>query len=430
MITIPLNGKNERMGSLFSTPKHWLRHNGDAIIDKSLAILRQLGKVQVLGGAKSWTDQTMIPEFRIVEPTTCVIDTILQAVFDNEDLWIVDGDIIPSIDIPEALKNSKLNLVYLFKPMITDDHLAQSKRYSNYEISDGKVISCNEKEKMLDAFGAGVYHFASAHQFVTYSEGCRSVTEVISKMIAAGKEFNVMDGSSIERLGTLPDITGEIKFDTGNKITKLVNKQGPTVAKEYAWYKAYQDEKDIPEVVCFVGFEGSPIRLEMEFIEADAKLDINSVIRLVLKYSQYKPMNNLQFESYKERIIGHLKRNPVRNGNKLVALLDKFDDEEMAPSFCHGDLSTRNIIPTTKGMKLIDPLYSDKIFGNWILDCAKFMFSLKFYDNDIEKYKEARKLIESTAGPDLDVLIACECVRVASYNKRFNFISENLIHEL
>ena len=40
-IIYPINGKNERMGSLFSTPKHLLLHQGTELILKSIETIKQ-----------------------------------------------------------------------------------------------------------------------------------------------------------------------------------------------------------------------------------------------------------------------------------------------------------------------------------------------------------------------------------------------------
>ena len=77
--------------------------------------------------------------------------------------------------------------------------------------------------------------------------------------------------------------------------------------------------------------------------------------------------------------------------------------------------------------RLIDPLYSITKFGSYELDIAKLCFSFKFYKNDAASFKYVK---DKSAINYIDVLIAAESVRVASYKEEYNFISENLINEL
>ena len=85
------------------------------------------------------------------------------------------------------------------------------------------------------------------------------------------------------------------------------------------------------------------------------------------------------------------------------------------------------MIPTTNGLKLIDPLYSKYKFGSYELDIAKLCFSFKFYKNDCASFNYVKHKSHITY---IDTLIAAEAVRVASYKNEYSFIAENLINEL
>jgi hypothetical protein len=210
---------------------------------------------------------------------------------------------------------------------------------------------------------------------------------------------------------------------TDNKVTRvdgLVIKSGQCAAKEAKWYEAYKDKSDIPYII---GAKDDSI--VMTYIERSGEVKINDITNLVDKYRQYPPLNSLWFGSYISRVGSHLLKNQeITNGSKLTTLLLL---AEHTNTFCHGDLSIYNIIPTTTGLKLIDPLYQDNIFGSWILDYAKLLFSLKFYSCDMNAYRGLKDWIGIRY---IDILIAAECVRVATYKKQFSFIAENLINEL
>ena len=210
---------------------------------------------------------------------------------------------------------------------------------------------------------------------------------------------------------------------TDNSVTQidgLVVKTGKNVSDEKAWYEAYLDKGDIPRIV---GLEGSS--LVMKFIERSGCLDTGEVIKVVEKYKRYKPLSSLPWDAYIDRIYRHLVTNDkIHNGGKL---LEKLRNLKLPHTFCHGDLSVYNIIPTTEGIKLIDPLYSDNKFGSYLLDYAKLLFSIKFYQGDARLFKDLYKKIDLYF---MDILIAAECVRVSGYKKQFSFIAENLINEL
>jgi hypothetical protein len=195
-----------------------------------------------------------------------------------------------------------------------------------------------------------------------------------------------------------------------------VVKSGPTVPSEARWYKAYRDKKDLPKI-----YSVDPGGINMEFIPSDGHFRLDEVIRTVEKYKDYPRLNDYRFTTYRKRIEWHLYNNPIHGGDKLLEALEML---ELQPTFCHGDLSVNNIIPTKNGIKLIDPLYGDN-FGSYWIDYAKLAFTLKFYRNDLDAYNA---LLARTGVPK--VLIVSECVRVATYRRRFDFITENLINEM
>ncbi len=198
----------------------------------------------------------------------------------------------------------------------------------------------------------------------------------------------------------------------------LVNvvKSGPTVENECKWYRAYRDKNDIPKV-----YSADHSGITMEYIPSDGTFFLDEMLQLIEKYKEYPRLNDQTFYGYRHRIKEHLIENPIYGGAKLLVNLSKID---LPATFCHGDLSVNNIIANTEGLKLIDPNYHIN-FGSYWLDYAKLAFSLKFYRGDVHLYNE---VLARTGVPK--VLIVSECVRVATYRRGFNFISENLINEL
>lgn len=213
-------------------------------------------------------------------------------------------------------------------------------------------------------------------------------------------------------------LTGGFTTNIIMKEGDFVTKTGKTATDEAAWYAAYLDKNDIPRVI-----ESNDLSLKMEFLEANGAVNLDQVIELVEKYKAYQRLNKLEFRAYYERILFHVEQSEISNGHKI---LDALKPIILEPTFAHGDLSIRNIIQTESGPKLIDPLYF-RNFGSYILDCAKLAFTLKFFNGDVEGFDK----IKSHANvPYFDILVASECVRVATYNRNFDFIAENLINDL
>jgi len=217
------------------------------------------------------------------------------------------------------------------------------------------------------------------------------------------------------------DLSSSFTDNIVTRINDTVIKSGKTITDEYEWYNAYEDKNDIPEILNITRHS-----LIYKYIEKNGSIDFSVLTKTINKYRQYKPLNDLTFDSYIENIRKHLSNNKhITNGDKLLWNL-KAIENEIKPTFAHGDLSIDNIITTNNGLKFIDPLYGKDKFGSHIVDYAKLLFSIKFYKGDIRMFNTMR----SWGTTQIDILIASECVRVASYKSSFSFISENLINEL
>lgn len=207
-------------------------------------------------------------------------------------------------------------------------------------------------------------------------------------------------------------LTGGFSSNVVERYGDTVKKTGTTTIDELIWYSAYPKKQHLPNTIT------------LEFVENVGAVDLDEVISIVEQYKSFQPINKLKFDSYYDRIMYHIEKSDVPNAYKLLEHLRTV--KPLEPTFAHGDLSIRNIIQSKDGIKLIDPLYY-RNFGSYILDYAKLAFTLKFYDNNVEGFE---KIKVQAAHQQFDILVACECARVATYRRQFDFILENLINEL
>ena len=190
-VIYPINGSNERMGKLFKTPKHLLLYKGISAITFSTTFMKDFGTVKVLIG--NYPDVPHVDNIKVT-PTDNPVDTIKQFML-KDNFFIVDCDIIPF-----GLNKPQGNTVYLFR------NENQLTHYSNFKVENGLVVDCNEKGKVFEWAGTGIYFFRMNDDFYQYSVGAKSVSEIIRRMVKAGKKVNADTTSKIFRFGTLEDI--------------------------------------------------------------------------------------------------------------------------------------------------------------------------------------------------------------------------------
>jgi hypothetical protein len=436
-IIYPINGKNERMGSLFKTPKHLLLYRGKQILkcstdnllaqypDAQIIILTNVDYLQAILEVVSSNPLITV---QVVGYTSSHVDT-LRSVKDVQEgsVMFVDCDIVPET---LTIFNNEYTTVFTFK------NNTGLLNYSNYQVDEQDcIVSCNEKEEIFENAGAGIYYFPSMELFMKYSQECKSISECINKMLLDNIITKINQTSIIHRFGTLQDIYIDnfsfrepqvVDLSTGftsNKVTKVdttVVKCGNTIVDEYKWYHSYKNKKHIPTILNCKSDE-----LVMEFVYRDADLNLDDVFTIVDEYATYPKLNDLTFDSYITSIGLHLEKNSkINNGYKLLDLLRTI---YLPATFAHGDLSIMNIIPTKLGLKLIDPLYSETKFGSYELDMAKLCFSVKYYKNDSGSFNYIKNKLNPTYS---NILIASEAVRVSTYKSEYSFIAENLINEL
>jgi hypothetical protein len=206
-IIYPINGKNERLGNLFKTPKHLLLYKGVPAIVASVNYMRSLfpdAGVLILAN-RNYVDGLLMlgidAEIICVPDTDSQIDTLRLSTLnlDTGSVMFVDCDIVPiSINPPD-----RHDTVYLF------ENKKWMKQYSNYLLNeDGYVDECNEKGEYYPYAGAGIYYFTDVDYFNKYSVGCKSISEVYKAELP---EYLVKGDttSQVFRFGTLNDIKND-----------------------------------------------------------------------------------------------------------------------------------------------------------------------------------------------------------------------------
>jgi len=201
-IVIPINGKNERMGQLFKTPKHLLLYKGVPAIQRTISYLKLKfsdSNITILAN-RSYIDE-LEPYSKEVDlikvgTTNSHVETLLQyTLLASGDIMFIDCDIIPmNINTPFC------NTVYGF------NNKSGSKQYSNYTVNGDSIIDCNEKDETSKYAGAGIYYFDDIEAFNISASGETSISRVIKKMILTGIYFKFDIDNTIFRFGTLNDI--------------------------------------------------------------------------------------------------------------------------------------------------------------------------------------------------------------------------------
>jgi tRNA A-37 threonylcarbamoyl transferase component Bud32 len=180
---------------------------------------------------------------------------------------------------------------------------------------------------------------------------------------------------------------------------------------------------NIPEVLSY-----DKDTIIIEFIEGKKCNTINLFIEVLKKFKLTPPTNNANFSTYIQRIKKHLNNNStIVNKDKLLNLLSKVN---IPNTFNHGDFSTNNLIESEGNLYLIDSIMADDLFQSYVLDAAKHLFSILYYDLNYDLYDHCYKKYISNLDIDkksLDILIACESIRVANRKPQLMDICNNLI---
>lgn len=184
---ISTKGKNERMGRLFKTPKYNLLYKGRPALEQTIEYMSQFGEVKVMTHENS-------------PPDTGIVDMLLQMDLPDK-FFVVDCDVIPiRLNPPQG------TTVYCF------ENKAGLSCYSNFKVhpGDGEVFECNEKGEVFEFAGAGVYYFNDAKQFKTLATDCKSLAQVMAKILEYNFIVKADTTSEIFRFGSLQTILNNV----------------------------------------------------------------------------------------------------------------------------------------------------------------------------------------------------------------------------
>lgn len=195
------------------------------------------------------------------------------------------------------------------------------------------------------------------------------------------------------------NFTSKTSYFTNNKIIftdTTVIKYSKSALFEFEWYKK-NNIIPTPKVL----FCNDETIITERVYEGDRFWRIEGVIE---KMKAQEWWHNFEWQTYLDNI----------------PMLDISLPKQSATMF-HGDLSTTNVLHSDEGIKLIDSNYKG-VFGNWMTDLGKYVFSLVAYDNNIN---EANILVRKY-GKDVWKFAYAEGLRVAKYKKDF----DNVLKEI
>jgi hypothetical protein len=210
---------------------------------------------------------------------------------------------------------------------------------------------------------------------------------------------------------------------------KLVHKQDTNAHATGDWFSKAKGIAT-PNVHRIVGET-----ITMDYVEHDeGYFDDNFHMGLALIQNKLeamkvlKPLDNLTYESYIDRIEVHA------NNSGQEVLIDNVRDMRLLNevrtydrTFAHGDFGIKNMLFDGKedNMTLIDPITG--VFGCTEIDCAKLIASLVINDYAANVYKatfEYLALFNEINKDILLVLVIAEITRVYKYHPDKNYIME------
>jgi|TARA_Y100001938_G_scaffold149870_1_gene238392 tRNA A-37 threonylcarbamoyl transferase component Bud32 len=214
---------------------------------------------------------------------------------------------------------------------------------------------------------------------------------------------------------------------TNNKVRRINNfviKKSISSINEVKWYnKALELDINIPSVLSY-----DSDTITTSFIDGKSCSNINLFIEVLKIFQSTPSINNIGFGAYIQRIKNHLANNPTIIGKKK--LINSLNILNVPNTFNHGDFSVNNLIESNGKLFLIDPIMEDSIFQSYVLDTAKHLFSILYYDLNYDLYNQCYNRYINELNIDkktLNTLIACEAIRVANRKPQLIDICNNLI---
>jgi tRNA A-37 threonylcarbamoyl transferase component Bud32 len=275
--------------------------------------------------------------------------------------------------------------------------------------------SCSTIKEREDKYGKIITNWLNING-VTYNE--LSFNKEYGDAYIDDRGYNIKDTIYYNKLDS--------KF-TNNKVRRIndcVVKKSDSTIQEVSWYnKALEIGLDIPSVLSY-----DKDTIATSFIEGSSCYNVDLILNTLRKFKNTKSTNKVNFNSYIERIENHIKNNPlIKSGNKLI---DKLNSINPPNTFNHGDFSTHNQIESEGKLYLIDPIYSEDVYQSYVIDAAKHLFSVLYYNLDADFYnicynEYITKL--DIKEEELNILIASESIRVSNRKKQLIDVTNNLI---
>lgn len=278
--------------------------------------------------------------------------------------------------------------------------------------------SCSSIEARIEKYFNIISSWLSKHN-VKYHE--LSFNKEYADVYIDDRGYNIKDTIFYNKLDS--------KF-TDNKVRRIndcVVKKSDTISQEIKWYnKALELDLNIPVILSY-----DVDTITTSYIEGNNCNNINLIIDTLKKFKSTNPINKINFNSYIERIQKHISSNQsIKKGDKLISLLNKINPPN---TFNHGDFSVDNLIERNNKLYLIDPICSNEIYQSYVIDAAKHLFSILYYNLDADFYNQCYNEYVTKLNineNELDILIACESIRVSNRKKQLIDISNNLIDAL
>jgi len=216
------------------------------------------------------------------------------------------------------------------------------------------------------------------------------------------------------------------KFTT-NKVRRVNNfvvKKSTSSINEVEWYNNTSElDINIPEILSY-----DNDTITTSFIDGKSCSNIGLFIDVLKIFQSTPSTNKIGFGTYIQRIKTHLDKNPTIIGkDKLLKSLNVIN---IPNTFNHGDFSVNNLIESKGKLYLIDPIMTDDLFQSYVIDAAKHLFSILYYDLNYSLYNQCYTRYTTDLNIDekaLNTLIACEAIRVANRKPQLIDICNNLI---
>jgi capsule biosynthesis phosphatase len=235
----------------------------------------------------------------------------------------------------------------------------------------------------------------------------------------------------IDDKAILPEDFVNLKIETlqGGLSGAIIERRGDKVFKTHKnslnsaqWYKKASNVIKTLNVYSVIGDT-----LCIDYIK---QTDIPQIEQMIFIIEKFKSIpSNVDFSTYKNRIIDHLIKYKPNYYNKVINLLDKYKDFfNSNKTFCHGDFTLDNMINSNGILYLIDPIYLPEVYSSYLLDISKLMQSAKRFEKNLIYDYFVNKYIDIII--ELQILELTHWIRMRSYylkaNNNANFVDKNI----